>query len=50
MEDNQGAIALVQTPIAHFRTKHIDIRFHFIQEAQEEGITDIAYCPTSEKW
>jgi len=45
-EDNQGAIALAQNPIAHFtRTKHIDIHFHFIREAQEEGIV---YCPISE--
>ena len=47
-EDNQGAIALARNPIAHSRTKHIDIRFHFIREAQEEGIIDTVYCPTSE--
>ena len=47
-EDNQGAIALTQNPIAHSRTKHIDIRFHFIRKAREEGIIDIVYCPTSE--
>ena len=44
-EDNQGAIALTQNPIAHSRTKHIDIRFHFIREAQEEGTINIVYCP-----
>ena len=48
MEDNQGAIALTQNPIAHSRTKHIDIRFHFIREAREESTIDIVYCPTSE--
>ena len=47
-EDNQGAIALTQNPIAHSRTKHIDIRFHFIREARENGSIDIVYCPTSE--
>ena len=47
-EDNQGAIALARNPIAHSRTKHIDIRFHFIRKAQEEGVIDIVYCPTSE--
>ena len=44
----QRAIALARNPIAHSRTKHIDIRFHFIRKAQEEGIIDIVYCPTSE--
>lgn len=47
-EDNQGAIALARNPVAHSRTKHIDIRFHFIRKAHEEGIIDIVYCPTSE--
>lgn len=47
-EDNQGAIALSRNPTAHSRTKHIDIRFHFIRKAHEDGIVDITYCPTSE--
>ena len=47
-EDNQGAIALTQNPITHSKTKHIDIRFHFIREAREDGSVDIIYCPTSE--
>lgn len=47
-EDNQGAIALARNPVAHSRTKHIDIRFHFLRKAQEEGIVNIVYCPTSE--
>ena len=47
-EDNQGAIALARNPVAHSRTKHIDIRFHFIRKAHEEGIIDIVYCPTSD--
>lgn len=48
-EDNQGAIALARNPVAHSRTKHIDIRLHSIREALEEGTIDIVYCPTAEK-
>ena len=47
-EHNQGAIALTQNPITHSRTKHIDIHFHFIREAREDGSIVIIYCPTSE--
>ena len=47
-EDNQGAIALARNPVSHSRTKHIDIRFHFIREAQEQESIDIEYCPTYE--
>ena len=31
-EDNHGAIALVDNPVHHNRTKHIDIRYHCIRE------------------
>ena len=30
--DNQGAIALATNPGYHARTKHVDIRYHFIRE------------------
>ena len=31
-EDNQGAIAIAENPISGVRTKHIDVRYHFIRE------------------
>ena len=35
--DNQSAIALVKNPQKHSRTKHIDIRHHFIREHYQSG-------------
>src|SRR5882762_7167445 len=35
--DNQGAIALAKDNKFHARTKHIDIRYHFIREAVEDS-------------
>ena len=46
MEDNQGAIALVKNPVSHSKTKHIDIRFHFVREALKNGVIKVKYCPT----
>ena len=46
MEDNQGAIAIAKNPVTHVGTKHIDIQFHSVWEAIEEGIIEIEYCPT----
>lgn len=46
MEDNQGAIAMSRNPIGHARTKHIDIRYHFIREQVQEGTISLHYCPT----
>ena len=48
MEDNQGAIAIARNPVAHARTKHIDIRYHFVHEAVQEGTVDLCYCPTND--
>jgi hypothetical protein len=49
LSDNQGAIALVRNPEFHQRTKHIDVRHHFIRElVNDEGVINPQYCPTSE--
>ena len=47
-EDNQGAIALSKNSKYHPRTKHIDIKYHFIRDkiVKKELILD--YCPTEE--
>lgn len=50
MEDNQSAIATARNPILHARTKHIDIRYHYIREAVQEGITSLSYCQQMRWW
>ena len=47
-EDNQGAIAMAKNPVGHKRTKHIDIKHHFIREAVRAGTVTLEYCPTSQ--
>ena len=47
LEDNQGAIAMARNPVGHKRSKHIDIRHHFIREAVQTGTISLTYCPTS---
>ena len=46
--DNQSAIALTKEHQYHARTKHIDVRFHFIRWIVEEGKIRLIYCPTDE--
>jgi hypothetical protein len=41
--DNQSALALMKNPIFHDRSKHIRMRFHFIQQAMEEGDVHLDY-------
>ena len=47
-EDNQGAIATAHNPVFHRRTKHIQIRYHYVREAVAEEIIKAIYCPSSE--
>ena len=42
-EDNQGAIALVDNPVHHNRTMHIDIRYHFIRVQVQCNCIKIVY-------
>lgn len=46
--DNQSAIVLTQDHQYHARTKHIDIRFHFICWVVEEGKLRLIFCPTAD--
>ena len=29
------------------RTKHIDIKFHYVREVLQEGVIELVYCPTN---
>ena len=44
--DNQSAIALGKHPVLHGRTKHIDIRHHFIREKESAGLVKFVYIST----
>ena len=45
-EDNQGSISMSKNPKSHLRTKHIDIKFHYVREAVEKKEVNIIYCAT----
>ena len=46
--DNKGAIDLTYNPIHHKRTKHIDLRYHFIRQIVQEGHVVIDTIDSSE--
>jgi Reverse transcriptase (RNA-dependent DNA polymerase) len=48
LSDNQSAIALAKDHQYHARTKHIDVRFHFIRWVIEEGALRLIFCPTDD--
>lgn len=46
--DSQSAIALTKDGSYHARTKHIDIRYHFIRFVVQNGSINLIYCPTGD--
>jgi len=46
--DNQAAIKLASDDNYHARTKHIDIRYHFIRQVVADGTVSLVYCPTDD--
>ncbi|CAL8134899.1 unnamed protein product [Prunus armeniaca] len=47
--DNTSAISITKNPVFHQRTKHIDRRYHFINDALQQGVIDLVYCPTKDQ-
>ena len=45
-EDNQGTIDLVNNPVHHRRTKHIDVKYHYIRAKQDAGEVVVQKIPT----
>lgn len=45
--DNQGAICLANDPMFHSRSKHIDIRYHFVRSVLKDNKSiELKYLPT----
>jgi hypothetical protein len=44
--DNESAICMADNVVEHSRTKHIDIRYHFLKDHQQKGVIEIAYVNT----
>ena len=46
--ENQSVIALAKDHQYHARTKHIDVRFHFIRWVVDDGKLRLIFCPTDD--
>lgn len=47
-EDNQSTIKLIKSKEFRNRTKHIDIKYHFVSDLVEKKVIDLQYCPTED--
>ncbi|GJY26942.1 hypothetical protein Tco_0401668 [Tanacetum coccineum] len=44
--DSQSAIEISCNPVQHSRTKHINVRYHFIKEQVKRGIIELYFVRT----
>jgi hypothetical protein len=47
--DNKAAISLIKNLVMHDRSKHIEIRFHYIRECSERGLIKVEFIRTQEQ-
>lgn len=47
--DNSSTIKLSKNPVLHGRSKHIDVRFHFLRNLTKDGVIRLEYCGTEEQ-
>ena len=44
--DNVSAINLAKNPVSHGRSKHIEVRFHFLRDLVNKERIEVVYCNT----
>ena len=47
--DNQSCIKLSENPVFQDRSKHIEIKYHFIKDYVQRGVIELQYISTDEQ-
>jgi hypothetical protein len=47
--ENTSAISVAKNPVLHSKTKHIEVRFHFLRDNVEKGKIALIDVPTHDK-
>jgi hypothetical protein len=47
--DNQSCIKMTKNPMFHDKTKHIEIRYHYIHDMVQKGVVKLQYVGTDEQ-
>jgi len=47
--DNQSTIAVSQNGVKGERTKHVDVKYHFITETVDQGVVKLQWVPTTQQ-
>ena len=47
--DNQSCVKLSENPVFHDRSKHIDMKYHYIRDIIQKGNVKLQYISTDEQ-
>ena len=47
--DNSSSIKLSKNPVLHRRTKHIDVRYHYLRDLVNQGVVSLEFCGTKDQ-
>jgi hypothetical protein len=47
--DSTSAISVAKNPVLHFKTKHIEVRYHFVRDNIEKGKIALIHVPTHDQ-
>ena len=47
--DNLSAIKLSKNLVLHGRSKHIDVRYHFLRDLCKDGVIDLVFCKSEDQ-
>jgi hypothetical protein len=47
--DKQSCIKLTENPVFHDRSKHIELRYHYIRDMIQRKVLSLQYVPTAEQ-
>jgi hypothetical protein len=49
MCDSTSAISVAKNPVLHSKTKHLEVRYHFMRDNVEKGNIDLIHVPTEKQ-
>jgi hypothetical protein len=47
--DNQSCVKLSENPVSHDKSKHVEIKFHYIRDMVQRKAVLVQYLPTDEQ-
>ena len=47
--DNLSVIKLSKNLVLHGRSKHIDVRYHFLRDLCKDGVIDLVFCKSEDQ-